>query len=335
MTPATGASRPNADTGRRTVDLDRRLPGADPGQQRRRAQRRQGLLRVRLRRHRRRRPALYVYDPDTGSWTALASAADTREEPATAFIDGKLYVTGGWGATATPTPRRRSTTRRRTPGRPAPPTRSRTPARASRCSAASCTSSAAAPRRVRHTDVKVYDPATDTLVDRPPAYPEPIAGSRCGAIGGKLYCAGGTTDAGTIDAHATPTTRRRDTWSPMADMPTDLWGSGYTAAERAAARLRRRRRRTTPSSPTRATPTTRPRHLDGAAELQQHRSTAAAAPAASTRSAAARAAAVAPPVASSEVLPGSRLWADRRRQLAVGEPDDADDRSRARAPRSP
>src|SRR5262249_24503763 len=37
-----------------------------------------------------------VYDPDTDSWSSIASMNDAREKPAVAAIDGKLYVTDGW-----------------------------------------------------------------------------------------------------------------------------------------------------------------------------------------------------------------------------------------------
>ncbi len=46
--------------------------------------------------------SLYVYDPDSGAWSPLASAADTREKPAAAFINGKFYVVGGWAASGSP-----------------------------------------------------------------------------------------------------------------------------------------------------------------------------------------------------------------------------------------
>ncbi|HEY2792521.1 MAG TPA: carboxypeptidase regulatory-like domain-containing protein, partial [Micromonosporaceae bacterium] len=49
--------------------------------------------------------SLSVYDPNTGAWTSLAAAADTREKPMFAFVDGKLYASGGWGSDSNPDPK--------------------------------------------------------------------------------------------------------------------------------------------------------------------------------------------------------------------------------------
>ena len=51
----------------------------------------------------------------------------------------------------------------------------------------------------------------------------------CGAVGGKLYCSGGTVDAGSL-THAYVYDPATDGWSPIADQPTDAWGAAYTAA---------------------------------------------------------------------------------------------------------
>jgi hypothetical protein len=57
-----------------------------------------------------------------------------------------------------------------------------------------------------------------------------VAWESCGAIAGQIYCSGGTTDAGTI-THTYAYDPASNSWTQMADMPADLWGSGYTAAE--------------------------------------------------------------------------------------------------------
>ncbi len=41
---------------------------------------------------------LYAYDPGTAAWTRKTSADHTRESPAHGMIDGRWYVSGGWGA---------------------------------------------------------------------------------------------------------------------------------------------------------------------------------------------------------------------------------------------
>src|SRR2546430_12176646 len=43
-----------------------------------------------------------VYDPDADTWTAIAAMPAAREKPAVAFVDGKLYVTGGGGTKRNP-----------------------------------------------------------------------------------------------------------------------------------------------------------------------------------------------------------------------------------------
>ncbi|HEY3479988.1 MAG TPA: carboxypeptidase regulatory-like domain-containing protein, partial [Streptomyces sp.] len=45
---------------------------------------------------------LYAYSADSGAWTKLASAADTREAPVHGVIGDKFYAAGGWGASGDP-----------------------------------------------------------------------------------------------------------------------------------------------------------------------------------------------------------------------------------------
>ncbi|SCG66203.1 carboxypeptidase-like regulatory domain-containing protein [Micromonospora inositola] len=53
----------------------------------------------------------------------------------------------------------------------------------------------------------------------------------CGAISDALYCAGGESSSGGATRHTYVYDPHADSWSPAADMPIDLWGSGYTTAE--------------------------------------------------------------------------------------------------------
>jgi hypothetical protein len=78
------------------------------------------------------------------------------------------------------------------------------------------------------TDVTAYDPGSDSWSSLA-AYPEPIAWESCGGIAGKLYCSGGTTDAGSVK-HSYVYDPAADSWTQLADMPADLWGSAYAAA---------------------------------------------------------------------------------------------------------
>jgi N-acetylneuraminic acid mutarotase len=173
--------------------------------------------------------ALYVYDPDTGAWSQLASAADIREKPTGGFIGGKLYAVGGWDSNGTPDPKLEiynPATNSWSTGAadPKPYAASGTAVLGGKlyvvggCLTSSCGS----------RDVEVYDPASDSWTSAA-AYPEPVSWQSCGAIAGKLYCAGGSSDSGT-STHTYVYDPATDAWSPLASMPIDLWGSAYTAA---------------------------------------------------------------------------------------------------------
>ncbi|MEW1862582.1 carboxypeptidase regulatory-like domain-containing protein [Streptomyces sp. NPDC088194] len=172
---------------------------------------------------------LYAYSADTGAWTKLASAADTRESPAHGIIDGKLYAAGGWGPDGSPDAKLEiydiaGNTWSTGANSPKPYAGSGTAVLDGKLySVGGCTATACGT-----TDVTVYDPASDSW-STAAAYPESVAWESCGAVAGKLYCAGGTTDAGSI-THGYVYDPAADSWSPIADQPTDAWGSAYTAA---------------------------------------------------------------------------------------------------------
>ncbi len=172
---------------------------------------------------------LYAYDPDTGSWTRLASAADTREHPGGGFINGKLIAAGGWGSDANPDAKVEiydpaTNTWSTGADNPKPYSAAGSAVIGTKlyqvggCGADAC----------GNTDVQVYDAASNSWSSAA-AYPEPTAWESCGGISGKVYCAGGTTDA-TSSTHAYVYDPAADSWSPVADLPIDLWGSGTTTA---------------------------------------------------------------------------------------------------------
>jgi N-acetylneuraminic acid mutarotase len=173
--------------------------------------------------------AAYAFDPGTGSWSALASGSDAREAAAGAFIADKFYVSGGWGPTGGPDGK----TEIYSPAGNTWSTGATNPkphAAAGKavldnklyliggCSATACGS----------TDVQVYDPATDSWSAGKP-YPESISWQSCGTVAGSIYCAGGSTDSGSVK-HAYVYDPGTQSWSPKADLPIDLWGSVYAAA---------------------------------------------------------------------------------------------------------
>ncbi|GAA5188421.1 hypothetical protein GCM10023322_39080 [Rugosimonospora acidiphila] len=167
---------------------------------------------------------LYTYDPDAGSWTKLASAADTREHPGGGFIGGKLIAAGGWGASGDPDPKVEiydPATNAWSTGadNPKPYAAGGSAVLGNRlyqvggCGTDTCGNS----------DVQVYDAASNSWSSAA-AYPEPVAWESCGGIDGKVYCAGGTTDEAAI-THAYAYDPDSDSWSPVADLPIDLWAA--------------------------------------------------------------------------------------------------------------
>jgi hypothetical protein len=174
----------------------------------------------------------YVYDPATAAWTAIPGGRPTpRESPQSAFLDGKLYVTGGWtanGATVTTTEVYDPQHHTWSTAAPAPAGYA---AAASAtldgkwylvggCGQGYCTGA---------TAVRVYDPATDTWAAATP-YPEAVSWLGCGAVTGTLYCAGGTT-AGEGTRHGYAYDPATAVWTPITDLPTDLWASAATTVD--------------------------------------------------------------------------------------------------------
>ncbi|MGW1564055.1 carboxypeptidase regulatory-like domain-containing protein [Streptomyces sp. NPDC002144] len=172
---------------------------------------------------------MYVLDPVAGTWTKRAAAADTREDPAHGFIDGKFYAVGGWGPSGAPDSKLEiydpgSDTWTTGAASPKPYAGSGSAVLDGKlyvvggCGADSCGS----------TDVTVYDAAADSWSTLA-AYPEQISWSSCAGIGGKLYCAGGFNGSSEVK-HSYVYDPAANTWSQVADLPITLWGAAYTSA---------------------------------------------------------------------------------------------------------
>jgi N-acetylneuraminic acid mutarotase len=172
----------------------------------------------------------YVYNPGTEQWTALPPMQNAREASQAAFINGKLYVTGGWGANDNPL----GTTEIYDPGSGTWSPAASMPipyAGASvavlngemyvigGCDASNC----------GHNDVQVYDPASNSW-SAAASYPTPISWEGCGEVNNEIYCAGGTTNAAADTSNAYVYNPGTDSWSSIAPIPIDLWGMGYAAA---------------------------------------------------------------------------------------------------------
>ncbi|RKR88824.1 subtilisin family serine protease [Micromonospora pisi] len=174
----------------------------------------------------------YVYDPATDAWQTLPDMPHSRYKPATAAVNGKLYVFGGWtteGETETAVDVFDPATGawQTLPGVTNPAARAAGTASVVEgrvylvggCLDFICNASA---------DVVAFDPASNTFRAKA-AYPHEIAWQSCGAIGARIYCAGGFNHDATYTAGYAyePDT---DKWSPIADLPVDLWASQYSVA---------------------------------------------------------------------------------------------------------
>ncbi|MGW4048171.1 kelch repeat-containing protein [Streptomyces sp. NPDC004721] len=171
-----------------------------------------------------------AYDPVSGVWNTVAPMSTVREKPTGGFVDGKLYVTGGWTNSGSPV----ETTEVYDPQQD---TWSKAVANPEPLAAAASavldgklyTVGGCDKNVCGHTTVQSYDPAAGTWSARAP-YPEPVSWTSCGAIAGRLYCAGGFTDAGGATAGTYTYDPGTDSWAKLRDMPESLWASGFTAA---------------------------------------------------------------------------------------------------------
>ncbi|WP_406456524.1 carboxypeptidase regulatory-like domain-containing protein [Streptomyces sp. NBC_00876] len=171
--------------------------------------------------------SLYSYDAANG-WTKLADAADTREAPAHGFINGKLYISGGWAASGDPDAKLEiynPATNTWTTGAssPAPLAGSGSAVLDGKLySVGGCTTACGS------TSVTVYDPSADSW-STAASYPDSVAWESCGAISGLLYCSGGTNSAGELKS-AYVYDPAANSWSALPDMPQTQWASASTAA---------------------------------------------------------------------------------------------------------
>ncbi len=168
---------------------------------------------------------LYAYDPTAKAWTKLAAMSVARQAPSSAWINGKLYVAGGWDDAGNPV----ATTEVYNPTANSWSTLADNPKPHAGAGSAvlggqlyvfgGCDATCGS------TDVQVYNPAGDSWSSAT-AYPEATAWNACGGIAGTVYCAGGAADATSAHTYSFDGT----TWTPLADMPTDDWGAAYSVA---------------------------------------------------------------------------------------------------------
>jgi N-acetylneuraminic acid mutarotase len=176
----------------------------------------------------------YRYDPDAAAWTRLADMRVGRDFPASAFLDGKLYVAGGWDDSPA------QVTGTMEVYDPATNTWSDGPAMPTAVAGAGaaildnrmyvvggCTTSTVC----NSTTVQVYDPAANRW--EPAAeYPRQVSFQGCGAIGAKVYCAGGVSDDTGASRDGWAYDPVSDHWTQIAGLPLgSQWGASSAAAD--------------------------------------------------------------------------------------------------------
>ena len=171
-----------------------------------------------------------MYDPSTRAWTAIAPMRYARERASAAWINGRIYLVGGWDDTGATVPQLEiynpaSNNWSHGSNAPDPLAASGVAVADARlylvggCDRLNC----------GHDDVQVYDPAADSWRSVA-TYPEPTSWAGCGTLYGQLDCAGGETSTGeTADAFAYDPQLNR--WAPIASLPIDLSAMGYAVAD--------------------------------------------------------------------------------------------------------
>jgi len=176
----------------------------------------------------------YVYNPKNNSWSAIASAPVAREAAVSAFINGKYYVVNGWGAGASANPVAEMDIYDPASGQWSTGAPNPVPAAGGSASAVldgalyvvgGCMDG---PCSVPLNSVEIYHPESDSWTSAA-NYPQAISFASCGAIGGKLYCAGGMHGSHAI-GNAYVYDPSSNSWSPIAPMFVPLGESFYTAA---------------------------------------------------------------------------------------------------------
>jgi N-acetylneuraminic acid mutarotase len=184
----------------------------------------------------------YVYHPNSNTWSPIAPMSARRGKPAAAFIDGRLYVFGGWDNAGNSV----STLEIYDPGSDSWTTGASAPVALGASTGVAlggqfyviggqynynlpCTG----PDSSCGTDVFLagvyrYDPKVNSWTAVAP-YPVPVSWNACGAIQGLIYCAGGLNTS--VELNSTymydPSS---NAWTQLINMPQTQWAMGYTVA---------------------------------------------------------------------------------------------------------
>ncbi len=210
----------------------------------------------------------YVYDPATLAWTAIAPLPGARNAVTVGAVDGKIIASSGWGATG---PDAGDLVLR--PGRQRLDRSGRQPGPACRRRTGRPRRQAVRRRRLHHRELHCRCANTVVATTRRrnswatlANYPKSVAFASCGAIDGKVYCAGGNDGANWLRRTPTSTTRAPTPGPRSPTAPADHWAGvvrrrRWQAARRRRCPDRRRHQRRLRLRPGR-------RHLGRAAERQ-------------------------------------------------------------------
>jgi hypothetical protein len=174
----------------------------------------------------------YAFDLDRRSWRPIAPLPEARENAVGGFVDGKLYVAGGWDPTGTPTrttyaydPTHDAWTR--VADLPGPKSVGASSVSGGQlyvvagCGDAACEDATATYR---------YDPGADSWSEVAD-YPQDVVMLGCAGSGEGLVCAGGTDPLADNPTAATyQYVASFDTWTRVADLPYSSWGMGYAGS---------------------------------------------------------------------------------------------------------
>ena len=175
----------------------------------------------------------YVYDPSSQAWSSIAALPQALEAPGGAFLNGKMYVVGGWDSTGNAS----STAYAYDPSGnswsqiASLPTALSAPATAvlngtlyvvGGCTTGNCSPASDA--------VYSYDPSSNSWTQQA-NYPTAVAFEACAGIAGEIVCAGGNdADTGASLTSTYIYNPGSNSWSQGANMPYDDWAMAYSGS---------------------------------------------------------------------------------------------------------
>ena len=174
----------------------------------------------------------YVYNPTAGSWGQVASLPEALESPGGAFLDGKMYVFGGWDAAG-------KLSNRAYAYDPSTNTWTRIADLPTFLTAPAVTTLGGRLYSVGGCMDEACNQSSDMVLRYNPDdnswtkladYPVPTAWAACAGISGEVVCAGGSSSypSGLKATYIYNLTS--NLWTRAADLPYDDWGMSYSGS---------------------------------------------------------------------------------------------------------